>query len=147
MKTATAKTIHLVDALDPIESPFSPAQKAAILREARELASAPRPQPRVAPLPEPEDQVSKWRREVNAREAEMEREREHDRARQRVHERRLQRQSTQSWADYIAGQISAAVETERERNEEILIELLADVLRRYDDLVKRVAALEAGLKR
>jgi len=60
---------------------------------------------------------------------------------QRARERRRQQQqetATQGWADYVVCAIDAAMVNERERTEAMLIELLADVLRQHDELVKRV---------
>jgi hypothetical protein len=117
-----------------------------ILRQSREHLAF-RPAPRPAPsLPEV-DAVQKWKKEADQK-AESDRvELERD---QRARERRRQQQqetATQGWADYVARAIDAAMVNERKRTEAVLIELLADVLRQHDELVKRVAALEAEVKR
>jgi len=62
-------------------------------------------------------------------------------------QRQQQETSTQNWADYVARAIGAAMASERERSEAILIGLLAETLRNHDELVKRVAALEQQVKR
>jgi hypothetical protein len=148
MKSATAKPIHLVDALDPIQSAFSDEERKRILQQSREHLAF-RPAPRPAPSSWDEDAVQKWKREADEKSArdraELERERVEQRRRQRQYQRQ-QETATQNWADYIAGQIRSAMAAERERSEAILIGLLAETLQRHDEMEKRVAALE-GLKR
>ena len=54
----------------------------------------------------PEDPVAKWKREADERQAEIERKREEERRSQEHARERAERQSQQSWDQYLRGLIT-----------------------------------------
>jgi hypothetical protein len=143
-----AATVHrIADVFDPLpQSSFSAEEKAAILREARKsIADGVDPHGATvgahAPTEQkPEDPVSRWRREVDAREAEHERAREADRREQQQRQReRQQRQAGRDWESYIVRTIEAALANERE----FMAEAIGEVI---GELTVKIAKLESELQ-